>query len=85
MTWDKQTIQKARKLNLPKILMALKYPLRKLEQENYNIENLAGVVIKESYWYDKISQKGGNTIDFFINFKKQSFSDTMKLLEKYIQ
>ena len=80
MIWTKSDIRNARKKPLPLILSHNGYRLRKLNDDNFNIENLPGIIVKHNYWFDKINKTGGNTIDFFVKFEKKSFQDTMKLI-----
>jgi hypothetical protein len=81
MIWTKSEIQNARKLLLLPILIKKGYKFRKLEHQNFLIENIRGkLVVKDNYWFYNDPNTAGNTIDFFMVFEKKSFSETMKIL-----
>lgn len=80
MKWNKLQIQNARKTHLVPLLANRRYRLRKLENQNYLIEDYGKLIVKQSYWvwYDK--KQSGNAIDFFINVEGKSFSQAMEIL-----
>jgi hypothetical protein len=80
MIWEKSTIRVARKCALTTVLAKRGYSLRKLENGNVLVDDLGSVVVKESFWYDRIEKIGGNAIDFFVRFEKKSFSEAMEIL-----
>ncbi|EKD26015.1 MAG: hypothetical protein ACD_79C01405G0007 [uncultured bacterium] len=81
MIWTKSDIRYARKIMLVPILIKKGYSLRKLENDNFLIENKFGkLIVKNNYWFRADSKESGNAIDFFIYIEKLTFSDAMKIL-----
>lgn len=80
MIWSKHDIRAARKLPLLPILTKLGYSLRKLEYDNYLVENHGSVIIKNNYWFWKENHSSGNAIDFFVVVEKKPFASAMKIL-----
>jgi hypothetical protein len=80
--WSKVEIRGARKAPLPSLLPRLGYRLRKLEHGNFRVDGvgLGAVVVKECFWFDKETGKGGNAIDFLTVVEKKSFAEAMEIL-----
>ncbi|MBI1871372.1 MAG: hypothetical protein HYS07_09295 [Chlamydiae bacterium] len=80
MTWSKQQIQKARKVYLAPLLAKRGFSLRKLEYDNFAIDQFPGVVIKYNFFFHKFDRSRGNSIDFFIRIQHKSFHEAMTIL-----
>jgi hypothetical protein len=81
MIWTHSEIRNARRKPLRPVLEALGYELEAREGNNYRVINMPGkVIIKENYWVNHEENTAGNTIDFFVQLRGKSFSQTMVLL-----
>jgi hypothetical protein len=79
--WTKADIRRARKTPLKPVLEHLGYRLQPLPGGNYLVAGLAPeIVVKEHYWICTDTGSAGNAIDFFVQIKKTSFNEAMRLL-----
>ena len=80
MIWSKLDIRKARKVPLVPVLSQLGYTMRKLEYDNYLVEDHGSVIVRDNYWFCKDDLSAGNAIDFFVIVEGWTFSEAMALL-----
>ncbi|HAS81379.1 MAG TPA: hypothetical protein DCS43_01560 [Verrucomicrobia bacterium] len=75
--WTREQIQAARRAPLPALLHNRGLHLRESGAGNYRISEHPGIVIKQSYWRDPDTERGGNTIDFFETVLGMIFNQAM--------
>jgi hypothetical protein len=78
--WNREQIQRARKIPLSPLLRRRGYPLRERPGENFLIEDHQDLVVKDSYWVWPSRQMKGNAIDFFMMVECCSFHEAMEIL-----
>jgi hypothetical protein len=78
--WNREQIQRARKIPLAPLLRRRGYPLRERPGENFLIEDHQDLVVKDSYWVWPSHQMKGNAIDFFMMVECCSFHEAMEIL-----
>jgi len=80
--WSKEDIRSARRIKLAPLLRQRGFTLREHGADNYSIDEIHGVIVKNCFWYRKDDLSGGNTIDFFVKVLNMSFSATMKYISE---
>jgi hypothetical protein len=80
--WTRGQIQAARRAPLPGLLQARGFHLRETGGGNYRISEHPGVVVKDSYWRESGSERGGNTIDFFEAVLGMTFNQAMEAITR---
>jgi len=80
--WTREQIQAARRTPLPDLLHKRGLHLRESGAGNYRLSEHAGIVIKQSYWRDPDTQRGGNTIDFFEAVLGMTFNQAMEAITR---
>jgi hypothetical protein len=78
--WNREQIQRARKIPLAPLLRRRGYPLRQRPGDNFLIEDHQDLVVKDSYWVWPSHQMKGNAIDFFMLVECCSFQEAMEIL-----
>jgi len=78
--WQREQIQRARKLTLAPRLRQRGYPLRERPGDNFLVEDHQDLVVKDSYWVWPSRQMKGNAIDFFMLVECRSFQEAMEIL-----
>jgi len=87
MPWSRADIRKARSANLAPLLAARGFLLKPLANGNYEVvpENgaatdLAGLVIKHSFWIWPDRNIAGNAIDYFVKVEGMTFNQAMQII-----
>jgi hypothetical protein len=75
--WSREAIRAARRAPLPPLLLARGFHLRDTGAGNYHIREHPDILVKDCFWRDPLSQRAGNTIDFFVTVLGMSFAQAM--------
>ena len=80
MTWTKQQIRDARKIELAPLLIRRGFRLRPLQNGNTLVEDHPDLVVKQHYWTWPSKEIHGNAIDFLVLVEGKSFHQAMQIL-----
>jgi len=84
MTWTKQQIRDARKIELAPLLRQRGFRLRPLQDGNTLVEDYPELVVKQHYWTWPVKDIHGNAIDFLVLIEGKSFHRAMQILVAHI-
>ena len=84
MTWNRSEIRAARQIPLLPVLEKLGYRLEPRGNDNYAITGQPGgeILIKDHYWHCPATGQSGNTIDFLMRIRGDTFQDAMQQLSQ---
>lgn len=75
--WSRHQIQAARRAGLPPLLVREGLRLQPRTDGNFNLPDFPGLIVKHNYWCWIDTDKGGNTIDFFVKVLGRTFHQAM--------
>ena len=78
--WSRKQIQAARLAPLPPLLTRQGIRLRQRENGNLELPDFVGLIVKHNYWCWIDTDKGGNTIDFFVTVLGRTFHQAMTII-----
>ena len=64
--WTREEIRAARRAHLPSVLRAEGFKLRETREENFELLQCPGLIVKDNYWRWPDQNRQGNSIDLLV-------------------
>lgn len=76
---DTYSITQSRKASIVEYLLSREMILLK-EGRQFRVKNYSGLIVSDNMWYSHTLSKGGNTLDFLMEFEQIEFKTAVEML-----